>query len=316
VGVTHRFDDAGNTRMRVQGTWSTRDHRQLRLRQNFESGNGKLGLQLEGRYWFRPTERFYGLGNETSRFDRSIYLDEAGRAEAILRVGRSWTNNLHLIVSYLENSARVGYNDGPGVLDVFTEAEAEQLFGSNRLFGLGIGAELEKVNDMRDPSAGVHGIAEVRHYKSTDGEGLDFREWHVEGRAYVPVFARRRVLAFRAVHENVDPMDNTAEIPVSLMPDPTGDLRFRGYRSHRFRDRHLIFGQVEYRWLVWRRLWALGLAQVGEVANDSRRIRIADVHESYGGGLRYAFDEETTGRLEVAKGSEGIYVYLTLKGTF
>ena len=36
-----------------------------------------MELQLEGRYWFRPTQRFYGLGNETSRFDRSIYLDEA-----------------------------------------------------------------------------------------------------------------------------------------------------------------------------------------------------------------------------------------------
>ncbi len=315
VGVTHRFDPYG-TRLRVQGTWSTEDHRGLRVRQDFVRDDGKLALLLEGRYRYRPTMRFYGLGNETNRINRSISLDESGRAEAMLRIGRSYKNNVSLIASYLETSARVGYNDSPGVKDVFPPDEVDMLFGRSRVAGLGIGAEMENVDDMRDPSLGLHGIAEVRHYRSTDGGGLDYRDWHVEARAYVPVFAKRRVLAFRAVHENVDPMDDSAPIPISLMPDTESDLRFVGYRSHRFRDRHLLLGSAEYRWLVWRRMWALGIAQVGEVASDSKSIRIADIHESYGFGLRYAFDEETTGRLTVANGTEGVYVYLALKGNF
>jgi hypothetical protein len=313
---THRYDPRGRTMLSLQGTYSTKDHRNLRLRQAFGRPSDPRAFTLEGRYGYQPTYRYYGIGNDNTSASRAIYLDEYGRGDAALRFGPRQRHSIQLLATILERSGRAGYNDSPGVQDVFSPEETEALFGSSRVAGLGVGADLGTIDNVRNPTRGIGARAIVRQMRSIDGGGLDYREWHLEARAYVPVFASRRVLAFRAVHENVDPMDDSTPIPPRLYPDTDGDLRFAAYRSHQFRDRHLLIGQAEYRWIVWRKLWALGLAQLGEVANDSRNIRIADVHESYGGGLRYAFNDESIARFEVSKGTEGIFVNFSFRNSF
>jgi hypothetical protein len=311
-GLVHRFTP--DTRFTISGTWwSTNDQRKARALQSFKRPDGRFGLDLEGRYDFRPTARFYGLGNDSKEEDRSIYLDEMGRLEARLHLGPP-THRLRLIATYLEESGRRGYNASPGVEDVLDSTVVDALIGHARVFGVGIGTDLGMVDDVRDPTRGLHGHAEVRQFKSIGGGGLEYRQWLLDARGYLPVFSPRRVIALRAVHQNVDPIHGSAPLPITLYPDPAADLRFAAYAPHRFRDRHLLLGQVEYRWAIWRKLWALGLAELGEVASDAKSIRIADVHESYGFGLRYSLSQETTGRLEIAKGAEGVIIYLNFKG--
>jgi len=89
-----------------------------------------------------------------------------------------------------------------------------------------------------------------------------------------------------------------------------------GFTPNRFADRHLVIGHAEYRWILTGRLWALALAEIGEVASSASRLRIADVHESYGGGLRFAFREGAVARLQIAQGSEGLRAAVTLNGDF
>ena len=60
-------------------------------------------------------------------------------------------------------------------------------------------------------------------------------------------------------------------------------------------------------------VWAWGGS---ERSVDVSRLRIADVHESYGGGLRFAFREGAVARLQIAQGSEGLRAAVTLNGDF
>src|SRR4030095_11776644 len=101
---------------------------------------------------------------------------------------------------------------------------------------------------------------------------------------YLPVFADSRVLALRLVHEAVKPDAESGPMPFYRLPTPSAsdETRFASYKSRRFRDNPLALVHLEYRQIVWKRLWAIALAQVGEVAPTAGAFTMSDVHESYG----------------------------------
>ena len=316
VRATTLLDPAHEARASLGGTWSLRDARRVRADLRWGVPEDAFGAFARAGYDFRPNRRFYGIGNGSSEDDKSIFLAEVGRADVALRFG-PLDREVRLLGGWSSTSIRRGWNDSPGVLDRFALAEVPGMLDETKVLSFGLGGDLALLDDRRDPSAGVHARAEGRQNQALSGGEFDFRSWHLEARAYVPVFSKRRVIAVRALHQGVDPSDDaTAPIPFYLLPESADDARFAAYAAHRFMDRHLALGHVEYRWLIWDRLWALGLAPVGEVASSASGLRIADVHESYGGGLRFAFTPTSVARLSVAKGTEGIAAYVTFKEDF
>ena len=116
--------------------------------------------------------------------------------------------------------------------------------------------------------------------------------------------------------EVFDPRSGSEPIPFYRIPESGDQDRFSAYENGRFRDHRLLLLHAEYRWLIWERLWAVALAQRGVVAGSNSGLRYADMHESYGGGLRLRVSDARTARIEIAKGSDGMNVYIDLKGDF
>jgi hypothetical protein len=88
----------------------------------------------------------------------------------------------------------------------------------------------------------------------------------------------------------------------------------RGYIQGRFRDKHLICMQMEYRVpLVWR-LSAAGFLGYGDVAEKLKRFRLADFKVTGGFGVRYQINRVsgTVVRLDFgfAPGSFGVYAMI------
>jgi hypothetical protein len=135
-------------------------------------------------------------------------------------------------------------------------------------------------------------------------------------RGYLPVFATRRVLALRLLYDGVNPDRGSVEIPFYRLPSSIGEYRFAAYHSNQFRDHVLAIAHVEYRWYIMRGLQAVAIAQLGEVAPRARSLRIADVHESYGGGFRFPLKKGTAVRAIAAKGSEGLQFLLVTGSDF
>ena len=145
----------------------------------------------------------------------------------------------------------------------------------------------------------------------------DYDRWRLEGRAYLPVFAQRRVIAMRVVYTGVDPHGTTASaIPFYQLAQSEGAEQFAGFRSERFRDRQLLLGRIEYRWEILFRLSAIALYELGEVAAHTGEFRLRSAHRSYGGGLRVGLSETRTLRCELAKSVEGLRLIAALRGDF
>jgi outer membrane protein assembly factor BamA len=215
-------------------------------------------------------------------------------------------------------SARRGYNGtSPGVLEVFTPEEAPGMDDASQVLTYGVGGNFAFIDDLRNPTRGVHARVDAVQVDSRTGGDFDFLQVRAEGRGYIPVASKRRVIALRALVHSTDPIKDDAVIPFYRLPEAAGgETNFAAYRSHRFSDRYLAVAHIEYRWLLLEKLWVLGLAELGEVASSGNRMRIADVHESYGGGLRVSLREDTVARFQIATGTEGLRAALTLNGDF
>jgi hypothetical protein len=131
------------------------------------------------------------------------------------------------------------------------------------------------------------------------------------------VFAKRRVIAFRAVYSGIEPRGGgTTSLPFYRLMQSVGSTNFAGYTTDRFRDRQLVLARVEYRWAVVQRVSVLALYELGEVAPRIGAFRLRDAHRSIGGGMRLGLSDETALRVELAKSDEGLHAMLALGSDF
>jgi hypothetical protein len=308
---------SGDSKLHLSGTWSTIDRRRARLSERI-GDRQPIGLLLRADYDYKPNLKFYGIGNETPSSNASIFLLENTAVEAALHFGASPLRQLRLVGGYSAMSPRRGYQGGtsprlevifpPGTLPYNHRATQELLYGAT--------GDLAALDSARDPTIGVHARGEFRRAAGLRDGDPDFNQWLIEGRAYAPIFAKRRVLALRGVYTGVGPTGGATEMPFYRLVQTDGPLRFAGYTSHRFLDRQLLLGRIEYRWEVWRSIRAVALYELGEVAPGAKAFTARAARWSYGGGLRYGLSDVSTLRVEVAKSIEGLQANLAIGSGF
>jgi len=132
----------------------------------------------------------------------------------------------------------------------------------------------------------------------------------------VPVFAKRRVLAAKVVYEGVDSRSGSGPVPFYRLPESADANLFPGYGTGRFRDRRLALGQVEYRWEIEEPVSMFLLGSLGEVAPAAGALSLRAAHPALGGGLRAKLGSSQAGRLEIARGHEGITIQADLSAAF
>jgi len=313
--LTWRGFPPGDSKLRLAGTWSTTDRRRVQLRGRIGKAR-PVGFRLSADYDRKPNLRFYGIGNGTPSADRSIFLLETTSGEAALLFGPSTLRQLRLVGGYSAMTPLRGYQGSPGLEDKFPPGTLPYQDRATREVLYGVTGDLAALDDARDPTAGLHGRAEWRRAAGLRDRDPDFNQWLVEGRAYAPVLSKRRVVAFRGVYAGIDPAGGAAQVPFYRLVQTDGPLRFAGYPSHRFRDRQLLLGRIEYRWAIWRSVRAVALYELGEVTPQASAFTARAARWGYGGGLRYGLNEDSALRFEVANSVEGIQATLTVRSGF
>jgi hypothetical protein len=301
---------------RFGGTWSTRDARTANIAYYFGQRTDLHSMNVVGRYRLWPARSFYGIGNDARKEDRSIYLDEELNVEATYRFGRLPIRSLGLIVGYSDYSVREGYNDSPGVKDVFDPAEVPFLFRGSEVATIGVGGRWGQVDDVGDPALGYDLRFRTDRVHSTDDTDLDYQGTRLELRTYVPVLSKKRVLAFRMGYASALPQAGSAEVPFYRMPQSDGPYRFAGFEGRQFRDRHLAMIRAEYRWHILAPIRMTAFSELGEVASARERLRMSDVHEAYGMALRYDFTDTSIWRVELANSAQGWKLRIDLTKDF
>jgi hypothetical protein len=301
-------------------SWSFANHRRAAAELGILGRENPIGFGGDIEYNYRPNLLFFGIGPNTSRTQRSEYLTEEGRGDLFLQFGPRSLMRLRAGAGISHISVRDG-DGGSSIEDVFTPADQTLFndqstdvarYGASLIFGNHDG----RFQQTQPISRGFDLRGEVWRYNDLDTSELEWVEWRGEARAYVPVFADRRVLALRSVYASVQPDAGSPPVPFYRLPESAGDLYFRAFDSGRFRDQHLALGELEYRWWLWEWLWAVGFAQLAWVAPSSAALRFDEVHESYGGGIRVALTSSLLYRWEVGHGSEGTRTNFRLGAQF
>lgn len=279
----------------------------------FHGNRWEVGLPAD---YGRFTDRYWGVGNETQEFP-----DDTTTGAPSPKY-RTAVTNVKLDVqfpstfTFLTRTGIVLELNNTDILDVLTNPLIDStLLGSEG--GQTIGAGVSVVRDSRNhtffPSAGTYVQARLLMYPLVFVADYQFLRAELDARKYFgrspdEVLAVQLYGAFTA-----------GSPPFYQLPALGGSNRMRGYFLGRYRDRHYVTAQAEYRRMVWWRLGFAVFAGAGEVfGSENSEIRLRNLKWSLGGGLRIAFNraERVNLRVDVGVGRHTTGLYFQLEEAF
>jgi hypothetical protein len=303
-------------KLSLAGSWSTFDGRKVRFSQAF-GDHQPVGFRLGLDYDYKPNRRYYGIGNKTSEANLSYFLLSTTSAEAAILFGASPRRQVRLVSGYSSMSPGSGYHGSPLLQEVFPPSSVPYQTQATQELWYGITSDFSLLDSRRAPTHGLDGRLDLRRAVGMRSSDPDYYQWRAELRAYLPLFAKHRVIALRSLYSGVRPVDGTSTImPFYRLSESRGASHFAGYSSERYRDQQLMLARVEYRWPLIRTLDVLGLYELGEVAPDAGSFTLRAAHVSFGGGLRAGIGDDAALRFELASSDEGLHAYFGVGSDF
>lgn len=155
-----------------------------------------------------------------------------------------------------------------------------------------------------NPRRGGRYALAVQRFDDTAGDRYSFRRVEADLQQYIPLLRDRRVLALHALVSMSD-AETGREIPFYLQRTLGGPDDLRGFRRFRFRDRHLLLLQAEYRWEIFTAVDGAIFYDAGKVASRAEDLNLSDLESDYGLGFRFGSRNGVFLRVEGAFGSSG-----------
>jgi hypothetical protein len=253
---------------------------ELNLKQTtFLSGN-RYELFGELRLNRSPSMVFFGVGADNSGAQREEYLDR-GLSLAPHFAIQVWPD------VFLGPAVRIAaYSAGRlapgGLLDQgAVPGGLEEL-----AVGAGFTTRWETTDSPFFPTRGFRSEATALLYRKRFGSDHDFAQLMLSHRHFIG-FGDHRVLAFQVMSTF-----STGTVPWQMVPRLGGMSMLRGYYEGRYRERHFVAAQAEYRFPIYWRLSSALFVAAGEVAGRVTDLTSNPIRASAGGGLRILLDKE------------------------
>jgi hypothetical protein len=160
---------------------------------------------------------------------------------------------------------------------------------------------------------GLYQVAQ-HHYADRDST-YSFDRFDAEIVQHIPILRENWVFSFRSRLETT--LGDDDQVPYFLMPSLGSGSTLRGYGSWRFRDRHSVLFNGEWRWIPSR--LALDMAifyDAGMVAPELGAIAMRSLATNYGIGVRFHGPAKTPLRVEMARGHEGTRLVFAASAAF
>ena len=187
-------------------------------------------------------------------------------------------------------------------------------YGSSNL-GLGLGVLYDNIHNALNPRKGIYSEWAFLKYSQTLGSDFNMTSYIIDNRIYKPI-KKNTVLAFQLYGQFT--LGNPPFNMLSLMG---GESLMRGYYLGRYRDKHLIAGQVEYRILPFdfsERWGASVFVAAGEVFSEDNIFQINRLLPTGGFGVRYLVfpEKDIYTRIDISFTGEGRGVYFFIGEAF
>ncbi len=181
--------------------------------------------------------------------------------------------------------------------------------------GLGWGIIYNNIHNVLNPRNGIFSELAFLNYRSEVGSDYNLTTFLSDNRFYVPI-RKNNVLAFQLQGQftNGNP-------PFNLLSLMGGESLMRGYYLGRYRDKHLLAGQVEYRMLPFSfaKRWGASLFfAAGEVFNSYNSFQFKNLLPTGGAGLRFLLfpEKDIYTRIDYALTREGSGFYFFIGEAF
>ncbi len=317
AGHPSPFDPQGCVTYRAAWGGTKRQLYALTLRSRDQRRTGWT-YRVTGKWEIIPDHNYFGIGNSSSYDLRTYYTSE--KYLLLAKLGRTlspWTR-LDLTLSHHRCLiSHAAYVEAP-------DKSIEQRFRSERSAPgfrsdpQNYWAELALTLDRRDrPGRTTAGWMAEGYAGYAMGAGLDqadYWRYGAEVSGYVPL-GQGQTLTLRAAGEEAR-TSGDEPIKITELMSLGGRSSLRGYVEDRFLDNASVLATAEYRFQIAPFAEACLFADFGKVMPRLLDVDLEDIHRSFGGGLRFATDEQFLFRLEMAKSDETYVLIGTLEPTF
>jgi hypothetical protein len=259
---------------------------------------------------------FYGIGTDnTSKEDRANYSFKQPYASALLDVR---PNRKALIfgggVEYSQWDQGPGDGTAPSVDEVYTPATLPGLDATVTYLHLQGTAALDWRTSAGYSRRGGYYGATIHDYADQD-DVYSFRQVDYDAIQHLPIFRDMFVLSLHGRVETTYLKDDDP-IPFFMLPALGGGSSLRGFASWRFRDRHSLLLQAEWRVLVNDFFDMALFYDAGKVTARREDLTLENLKKDFGIGFRLHGPAATPLRIELAKSNEGLVIVFSSKASF
>lgn len=182
--------------------------------------------------------------------------------------------------------------------------------------GFGLGAVYDNRHNVLNVRQGLFSELALLHYSQKWGSDYKFTTVISDNRIFRKI-KKKQVLAAQLYGQ----FTFGDQIPFNQLALMGGENLMRGYYLGRYRDRHLIAAQVEYRWLPFsfsKRLGATLFVSAGQVFSETNPFAIPEFIPAGGGGIRFLMfpKKDVYTRFDMAFTEEGPGFYFFIGESF
>ena len=186
--------------------------------------------------------------------------------------------------------------------------------GSSNL-GVGLGLIYNNIHNAMNPRKGLYSEWGFIDYPSRDGRDFRFISYIADTRIYRPI-QENTVLAIQVYSQFT-----SGNPPFNMLALMGGESLMRGYYLGRYRDKHLVASQVEYRILPFsfsKRVGASVFMAMGQVFGENHSFEWNQFLPAGGAGLRFLIfpEKDIYTRLDWAVTAEGSGIYFFIGEAF
>jgi outer membrane protein assembly factor BamA len=246
---------------------------------------GRAFADLHVRRYDFPEEQFFGLGPDSRRDNLTTYGLRS--TDTGISGGLRVTPSLAL----------------GGGLEYLTP-RVSTLAAQPEFLRLDLSVDLNTREPRGNPRGGYRYMVGYQHFEPTGVSTAGFSRVDADLQHYISLYRSRRVLALRGL-ASVSDAQTGGVIPFYYMRTLGGPDDLRGFHRFRFRDRHLLLLQAEYRWEIFTAMDGAIFYDAGKVASRVEDLNFRDLESDYGIGFRFGTRNGVFLRVEGAFGSSG-----------
>jgi hypothetical protein len=230
-------------------------------------------------------DKFYGIGNNTSKDDEEDYTSWRFQFNPIVQ--KKIFSRLYVGFQYNFSYTKLTKTEAGKLLDKGIILGSE----GGSVSGIGLIATYDSRDNNLYPTSGSYHHFSAVAYEPGLGSDFTYNSYLLDLRHYRAMFDKH-ILAFQGVIGI-----NTGNPPFQSLNQLGTYLR--GYYQSRFQDKNLMAVQAEYRLPLFGRFGLVGFAGCGQVAHEIEKSSLKKLKPSAGFGLRFALIPEQKVNLRI-----------------